>query len=218
MDITSLRNRIECLIHMDSEVLIQDILNSGFSCVRCGWCCRENFNINIAQDILRPSNAISVFPDDIRCIIRGTGMQWDEIAQPDIYSCLLDGDNIWVIGWILRRNDAGDCIFYRNSTCTIYRWRPMICRCYPFFMGDKSVDIMHCKGLVNKITKESAAEMGKLLKRYEIKKLRSYIRIIEQIGDRLKIANLRMLPREYSSEVFVCDGEAISRRCLGIHN
>ncbi|KCZ73191.1 putative Fe-S oxidoreductase [Candidatus Methanoperedens nitroreducens] len=212
MDITSLRSRIEYLIHMDSEVLIQDILNSGFSCVRCGWCCRENFDIRITHDILRPSNAISIFPDDIRRIIKGTGMQWDEISQPDIYSCLSDGDSIWVTGWILRRNDAGDCLFYRDSACTIYRWRPMICRCYPFFMGDKSVDIMHCEGLGSKITKESAAELGRILKQYEIMKLQSYTHIIEQIGDKLKFANLRMLPRDYSGEVLVCDGEAILLR------
>ncbi len=210
MDIATLRCRMERLIHTQSSIFVPDILNSGFSCLRCGWCCRENFNIRITQDILRPSNAISVFPGDIRRIIKGTGRQWGEVAQPDIYSCLFDGENIWAIGWILRRNDAGDCIFYKNGTCTIYRWRPMICRCYPFFMSGQDVDIMHCKGLGNKITLQHAKEMGKLLKRYEIKKLQSYIRIITQIEDKLSFSNLRSLPHDYSGDVLVCDGETIT--------
>lgn len=142
-------------------------------------------------------------------------MKWDEIAQPDIYSCLSDGEKITAIGWILRRNDAGECVFYSNRECTIYRWRPMICRCYPFFMDERGVEVMHCeKGLGNGITKESAEEMALILKRYEIKKLRSYIGIIAQLGDALELANLRPLPCCYSGKVFVCDGETISRQGL----
>ncbi|VVB84783.1 Putative zinc- or iron-chelating domain protein [uncultured archaeon] len=208
MDIASLRRRIEQLISTDSSVFSPAIQDSGFSCVRCGWCCRENFKIRITPDILRPSNAISIFPGDIRRIIKGTGLARDEIDQPDIYSCLSDGDNIYAIGWILRRNDAGDCVFYMNGACTIYEWRPMICRCYPFFMGEHGVDVMRCEGLGNKMTRESAVDTGKLLKRYEIKKLQSYIGIIRQIGDTLKPANLCQLQKDFSGNVLVCDGEA----------
>ncbi len=211
MDIASLRLRIDRLIHTHSVAFVHNIRISGFSCGRCGWCCRENFKIKITEDILRPSNAISIFPDDIRRIIKGTGMKWDEIAGPDVYSCLSDGDIIWAIGWILRRNDAGDCVFYRSGACGIYEWRPMICRCYPFFMGECDVDVMHCEGLGKKMTKARAVEMGKLLKRYEIKKLQSYIGIIKQLGDKLDLANLRLLPYGYSGGIFVCDGERISK-------
>ncbi len=214
MDTASLRQRIEWLIHTSSSVFARAIRNSGFSCARCGWCCRENFNIRITSTISRPSNAISIFPDDIRRIIKGTGMKWDDIAQPDLYSCLSDGEKILSIGWILRRNDAGECVFYRNHECTIYRWRPMICRCYPFFMDEHGVEVMHCGGLENKITKEGAEEMALVLKRYEIKKLRSYISIISQLRDKLDFANLWSLPKDYSGIVLVCDGEKISRRSL----
>ncbi|VVB96242.1 Putative zinc- or iron-chelating domain protein [uncultured archaeon] len=214
MDTASLRRGIERLIHMHSSALIPGILDSGFSCQRCGWCCRENFKIRITKDIQRPSNAISIFPDDIRRIIRGTGMKWDDVAQPDTYSCLSDGDIMWAIGWILRRNEEGDCIFYRSGACAIYEWRPMICRCYPFFMGEKSVDIMRCEGLENKISQKSAGEMARMLKRYEIKKLRSYIGIMEEIGAKLSSANLHSLPKDYSGDVLVCDGEARKLRHL----
>ncbi len=214
MDTASLRRRIERLIHTPPEVYVQDILNSGFSCARCGWCCRENFKIRITQNILRPSNAISIFPDDIRRMIKGTGMKWDEVAQPDIYSCLSDGENIWVIGWLLRRNDAEDCVFYRDGSCIIYKWRPKICRCYPFFMGKNDVEVMRCGGLGNKMAKTEALETARELKRYEIKKLRSYIGILEEIGDKLSFANLRPLPCDYEGKVFVCDGEGIIARRL----
>ncbi|NJD78783.1 MAG: YkgJ family cysteine cluster protein [Candidatus Methanoperedens sp.] len=207
MDTASLRRGIESLIHMHSSALIPAIMDSGFSCQRCGWCCRENFKIRITKDILRPSNAISIFPDDIRRIVRGTGKKLDEVAQPDTYSCLTDGDTIWAIGWILRRNEEGNCIFYRSGACTIYEWRPVICRCYPFFMGGKGVDIMRCGGLGNKTSWEKAGEIAWMLKRYEIKKLRSYIGILEQVGDKLSPANLCSLPENYSGNVLVCDGE-----------
>ncbi len=222
MDTASLRRGIERLIHMHSSALIPGILDSGFSCQRCGWCCRENFKIRITKDILRPSNAISIFPDDIRRMIRGTGMKWDEVAQPDVYSCLSDGDNIFAIGWILRRSEEGNCIFYRSGACTIYEWRPMICRCYPFFMGGRGVDIMRCEGLGNKISREKAGEkageMARMLKRYEIKKLHSYIGILGQVGKKLNFTNLCLLPPGYSGNIIICDGETLSMRLITSKN
>ena len=212
MDIISLRRRIETIIHRPSSELIPGILGSGLSCIRCGWCCRENFMINITQGIQRPSNAISIFPDDIKRIMKGTGKLWDEVAQPDIYSCLSEGESILAIGWILRRNDEKDCTFYRKNECSIYRWRPMICRCYPFFMGSQEIDVMHCDRGQGKIPEEGAAGIAKMMKRYEIKKLQSYIRIISQLGERLKMANLRSLPQDFAGEILVYDGEMISKR------
>jgi Fe-S-cluster containining protein len=214
VDITSLRRRVEQLIHSHSEVYAKEILNSGFSCRRCGWCCQENSSIRITEDIFRPSNVISIFPPDIRRIIKGTGMKWDEIAEPDIYSCLSNGNDIWAIGWILKRNDAGDCIFYRKGACEIYEWRPMICRCYPFFMGETGIDIMRCEGLMDNMTLTGSEEMGRMLKRYEIRKLQSYIRIMDQIKDRLDPENLCLLPLNFSGTITVCDGESISHHFI----
>jgi Fe-S-cluster containining protein len=167
MNITSLRRKIERQIHANSSSLVPDILKSGFSCTRCGWCCSRNFDIKITDEISRPSNAISIFPGDIRRIIKNTGLMWDEVVQPDIYSCFSD-DDILVIGWILRRNHEETCIFYKNGGCTIYSCRPMICRCYPFFMGEEGIEIMHCSGLGKVADNENAAEIGLALKRFEI--------------------------------------------------
>ena len=214
MDITSLRRNIERQVHTNSSALVPDILNSGFSCTRCGWCCSRNFEIKITEKISRPSNAISIFPTDIRHIIKNTGLMWDEVAQPDIYSCFSNDDKILVIGWILRRNEEETCVFFKNGGCTIYSCRPMICRCYPFFMGKGGIEIMYCNGLGKVADNENTSEIGLALKRYEIKKLQSYIRIIEQVGDKLIYNNLRALPDNYSGEVLVMDGETISKRRL----
>ncbi len=210
MDIASMRQRLDNLVHTHSSVFAAQILESGLSCARCGWCCRENFKIRITKNISRPSNAISVFPDDIRRIMKGKGLQWDEIAQPDIFSCLDDGKNIRVIGWILQRGDNGDCIFYRNGGCSIYEWRPVICRCYPFFIGEQEIEVMHCEGKKNNIEEEKANEMALLVKRYEMKKLRNYIGIISLLGEKLRLSDLLPLPRGYEGEVIVCDGDNIS--------
>ncbi len=218
MDAASLGKRIERLLNTHSSVFSGSIMESGFLCSRCGWCCRENFNIIITEDILRPSNAISVFPEDVRRIMKGTGKQWDEIVQPDIYSSLDDGRNIRVIGWILRRGKRGDCVFYRKGECSIYEWRPMICRCYPVFMGENGIEIMHCEGTGKRMTEESAKQLALLLKRYEIRKLRSFTGIISQLGEKLKLQDLRPLPGGYEGEVIVFDGETISRRRMKKYN
>lgn len=214
MNITSLRRKIERQVHINSSTLVPDIINSGFSCTRCGWCCCWNFDIEITDKISRPSNAISIFPGDIRRIMKNTELTWNEVAQPDIYSCFSDDEKILVIGWILRRNNEETCVFFKNSGCTIYSYRPMICRCYPFFMRERGIEIMHCNGLGKIADSEDAGKIGLALKRFEIKKLQSYIRIMEQAGDRLILNNLGVLPGNYSGEVLVLDGETISKRRL----
>jgi len=144
--------------------------------------------------------------------MKGKGLQWDEIVNPDIYSCLDDGERIRIIGWILRRSDKGECIFYWSGACTIYEWRPMICRCYPFFMGEQGIEVMNCKGKMNKIEEEKAKQIALLVKRYEMKKIRNYIGIISQLGEKLRLSDLISLQCGYEGEVIVYDGDTISRR------
>ena len=81
-------------------------------------------------------------------------------------------------------------------------------------MGEEGVEIMHCSGLGKDANYENAVEIGLALKRFEIKKLQSYIRIMEQMGEKLNIANMKSLPEKYASDVFVFDGESISMRKL----
>jgi hypothetical protein len=81
-------------------------------------------------------------------------------------------------------------------------------------MGEDAVEVMHCSGLGKGAEIENAIEIALALKRFELKKLHSYIRIIEQIGDKLIFSNLRALQGNYSGEVLVMDGETISKRSL----
>ncbi len=81
-------------------------------------------------------------------------------------------------------------------------------------MGEEGVEIMHCNGLGKVADNENAVKIGLALKRFEIKKLQSYIRIMEQVGDKLIYNNLRALPDNYSGEVLVLDGETMSKRIL----
>jgi len=78
-------------------------------------------------------------------------------------------------------------------------------------MGKEGVEIMHCEGLGKNTLNENALEIARALKRFEIKKLHSYIRIIEQIGDKLNIASMKSLPEKFSGDVLVFDGESVSR-------
>jgi len=111
------------------------------------------------------------------------------------------------IGWILRRDASGNCIFYSGNSCSIYEWRPLICSCYPFFIDGAVVEVMQCGGLHRRMTARRAELMGWLLRRYEIKKLQSYINIVRQLGSRLDIASLRVITGDYPDKVIVCDGE-----------
>jgi len=77
-------------------------------------------------------------------------------------------------------------------------------------MGEVGVEIMHCAGLGKEADIENAAEIALALKRFELKKLQSYIRIMEQMGEKLNIAHMKSLPEKYSGDVFVFDGESIS--------
>jgi len=97
--------------------------------------------------------------------------------------------------------------FYTGGGCKIYESRPLICRCYPFLMGELVIDIMHCEEGKSRIDARSAKQIALLVKRYELKKLRSYISIFSQLGDKLRLADLHPLPKGYDGELIVCDGE-----------
>jgi len=75
-------------------------------------------------------------------------------------------------------------------------------------MGERDVDIMHCEGGKSRIEAGSAKHMALLVKRYELQKLRNYIGIISQLGDKLKLTDLHPLPDGYDGDVIVCDGES----------
>ncbi len=74
-------------------------------------------------------------------------------------------------------------------------------------MGEPGVEIMHCEGGKRRIEARKAKQIALLVKRYELQKLRSYIGIISQMGDKLRLSDLHSLPYGYDGELIVYDGE-----------
>jgi hypothetical protein len=74
-------------------------------------------------------------------------------------------------------------------------------------MGELDVEIIHCKGGKGRIDAPGAKQIALLVKKYELQKLRNYIGIISQLGDKLRLADLHPLPDGYEGVVIVCDGE-----------
>lgn len=190
---------------------VSDLLKeAGFRCNRCGWCCRPDpeFVIDI-MGIQRPSNAISVFPGDVRNIVEATGLDRLDIVEPDIYSGI-GGEKTWAIGWILKRTADGSCAFFdvESKSCTIYEDRPLICRCYPFFLdSDGRLVVRHCRAARRAIEKDEVEVQGRLLIEYLAAKTRNYIAIAEGLKDVLDLDRLCHIKAEDGQVLYVFDGE-----------
>ena len=115
--------------------LADRIREAGFSCLRCGSCCRET----------EPgSNLVMVGQEEISDIMELTGLSFGEIAEP-YPDRILEGDLDYTFGWVLRR--TGDrCRFLDESSCQIYPVRPWICRTYPFMLDENDLTIHPCEG------------------------------------------------------------------------
>jgi len=122
---------------INSEELKERIKKTGFSCSLCGRCCTQ---------LSDNSNLVMVNAPEIRRIMEGTGLSWDKIAEP--YPEILDGPNgeKFTFAWCLKR--SGDkCHFLdENSRCTIYEFRPLICRTYPFMLEGSELLVFDCPG------------------------------------------------------------------------
>jgi Fe-S-cluster containining protein len=193
---------------------VSDLLKDvNFKCDRCGWCCCPDpeFVVDI-MGIQRPSNAISVFPDDVRVIMEGTGLEWMYIVEPDVYSGIR-GDKTWAIGWILKRKADGSCAFFdvERKSCTIYEHRPLICRCYPFFLeSDGTLVARHCRAARGALETDEVEVQGKLLVEYLAAKTRNHIAIADGLGDELELGRLCFIKPEKGLVLHVFDGETIS--------
>ena len=119
---------------------------TGFRCMMCGDCCREN---------TPDSNLILISAEEVRDIIAATGMKWDEVADP--YPDFFEAGGCSVtLAWCLKRK-GGQCIFLNNDNrCRIYKNRPWICRTYPFMLTDEALIVSECKNQGLDISGEEA--------------------------------------------------------------
>jgi len=123
----------------------------GFSCTRCGECCRGESG----DDPL-----VLVTPAEVREIIRSDGSRWEEVAEP--FPCFIrHGESgSHTFEWCLRR-DGDRCRFLgEEGGCGIYTSRPWICRTYPFVLDEGDLLVFPCPGLGTELTAAEAEALA----------------------------------------------------------
>jgi len=132
------------------EILAADIRKIGFSCLRCGDCCREG-----------PDDSGLVFAshDEVEALVAFGAGAWDEVAEPypDFTQC--GNGSVVTFGWCLRHRE-GRCRFLSNGRCAAYPARPWICRTYPFALVDGDLVISDCPGLGGSISEAEALALA----------------------------------------------------------
>jgi Fe-S-cluster containining protein len=135
----------------EESTLAEQIVRIGFSCTRCGDCCRPG-----AGD----DNLVMVFPREIREISEFTGLEVTEVAEPYPDTVALPGNRIVTFGRVLRRF-CGNCRFLSGSLCQVYAVRPSICRTYPFMLEGSGLRVYPCRGLGKPISREDAVRIAR---------------------------------------------------------
>jgi Fe-S-cluster containining protein len=132
------------------ESIAADIRRIGFSCQRCGACCREG-----------PDDSGLVFAshDEIEALVASGAGAWDKVAEPfpDFTPC--GKGSAVTFGWCLR-HEGGQCRFLLDEVCALYPARPWICRTYPFALVDGELVVSDCPGLGASISEEEALVMA----------------------------------------------------------
>ncbi|WP_340820107.1 YkgJ family cysteine cluster protein [Methanolobus sp. WCC4] len=184
MLIKQLEEEIEAAKKTDTEELAKQIRNIGFQCIMCGKCCRRGSG----------DNRVAVVPEEIRKICDGTGMKWDEIAEPlnietdspeeehrlQAESGMIDEEgNIHTFGWMLRRKKNRDCSFIPDETadnrCKIYEHRPLLCSTYPFYMEGLELQVSECEGLGREISEQDSKMLAEMVLERYIRELQDTI-------------------------------------------
>jgi Fe-S-cluster containining protein len=140
----------------DREALAAELMAIGFSCTRCGACCRGDG----ADD-----GTVMIGAEETRGLVAASGRSWDEVAAP--YPAWTRGPEgaIVTVNWRIR-HEADRCIFLSPGGCTVYAARPWICRTYPFMLGDEGLVVSKCPGLGSPLPREEALELaGALIER-----------------------------------------------------
>ena len=138
---------------MEYDTLVRQIWEIGFSCTRCGTCCRGTEG---------DANLVMISPDELDCLALETGQDAATIAEP-YPDCIDTGDGGSItFEWCIRRNGSG-CTFLQDDRCTVYSVRPWICRTYPFMLDDERLMISPCGGIGQDISPEEAGQLARLL-------------------------------------------------------
>ncbi|MFW5987469.1 MAG: YkgJ family cysteine cluster protein [Methanohalophilus sp.] len=114
-----------------------EIVRTGFRCSGCGRCC--NFSTG--------DNSVLLTYFDIDNLKKSGNINAIEptVAEEDMFLADTEG-NVHTFGWRLKRKTNGECIFLSEAGCTIYPFRPLLCRTYPFYITESKLEISECKG------------------------------------------------------------------------
>ncbi|MGQ9542701.1 MAG: YkgJ family cysteine cluster protein [Candidatus Bathyarchaeia archaeon] len=89
--------------------------NVRWHCKRCSRCCR---------DMDSQSRHILLLEKEAQRIAAITKMQEHQFSKPTV-------DNLYHYEVLKIK---GKCLFLRGNSCSIYKYRPLVCRFYPFMM------------------------------------------------------------------------------------
>ncbi len=98
-----------------------------FECSKCGLCC---------GDTKQKTRHILVLESEANAISKKTRLPKQDFTQivadktPYLYE--------------MKKNRVGKCVFLEDNQCSIYAYRPLICRFYPFelkFDADKDLHV-----------------------------------------------------------------------------
>ncbi len=103
--------------------------NVQFKCNSCGLCC---------GDTKQKTRHILVLDSEIKAISSETCLLPSEFAREIL--------NKEPYRFEMKKGKDGKCFFLRDNQCCIYRFRPLICRFYPFelkFSVDKDAHVFN---------------------------------------------------------------------------
>ena len=142
----------------------------GFSCLRCGECCRGE------------DNSVLVFPREVRRICAATGLAWLEVAGPPEEGEWGRDGSFHTLEWRLKK-DGESCRFFQEGRCSIYRDRPLLCRTYPFYLDRGELMHSECRGLGGRIEPDEAEKIAKVLISRQITEIEEAISLLERYRD-----------------------------------
>ena len=135
----------------DLHRLADEIREIGFSCQRCGACCRPG-----AGD----SGMVFASHEEVAALVESGAGSWEEVARPyPEFLTTANGAEV-TFGWCVR-HEGGRCRFLSGRGCTAYDARPWICRTYPFALVDGELAVSDCPGLGSPITPEDALSLAR---------------------------------------------------------
>lgn len=125
------------------DELTEKIAATGFECLGCAKCCSGE------------DNEVMVSPNEIAALEKASGLCAEDIAEP--YPSWIEQNGAkFTFGRVLKRGKDGDCIFLKDKRCSVYEFRPHICRTYPFMLDETELIVSECEGVgCNKVCTEA---------------------------------------------------------------